>query len=60
MERTLVNLGLAYQLRPTLNFTIDIDNLTNVPQRRYRGVPENMEYYNYPGTTLTFGINGRF
>jgi outer membrane receptor protein involved in Fe transport len=60
MERTLVNLGLAYQLRPTLNFTVDIDNLTNVPQRRYRGVPENMEYYNYPGTTLTFGINGRF
>jgi len=60
MERTLLNLGFAYQLRPTLSFTVDIDNLTNVPQRRYRGVRDNMEYYNYPGTTLTFGINGRF
>jgi iron complex outermembrane receptor protein len=60
MDRTLINLGFSYQFRPALNFTIDIDNLNNVPQRRYRGVPDNMEYFNYPGTTITFGINGRF
>jgi outer membrane receptor protein involved in Fe transport len=60
MERKLINLGFGYQLRPALNVTLDIDNLTNVPQRRYRGVQDNMEYFNYPGTTITVGINGRF
>ena len=60
MERKLINLGFGYQLRPSLNVTLDIDNLTNVPQRRYRGVPDNMEHYNYPGTTITVGLSGRF
>ena len=60
MERTLINLGLSYQLRPSLTLTLDVDNLSNEPQRRYRGVIENMEYFNYPGTTITFGFNGRF
>jgi len=60
MERKLINLGFGYQLRPALNLTLDIDNLTNVPQRRYRGVLDNMEHFNYPGTTITVGINGRF
>ena len=60
VERNLVNLGFSYQVRPTLNLTLDIDNLTNVPQKRYRGIPDQVEYYNYPGTTITVGINGRF
>jgi TonB-dependent receptor len=60
MDRTLINLGFSYQYSPGLNFTVDIDNLTNVPQRRYRGVQDNMEYFNYPGTTITVGLNGRF
>ncbi|MEY2879995.1 MAG: hypothetical protein RLZZ15_2375, partial [Verrucomicrobiota bacterium] len=60
VKRNLINLGFAYQVRPTLNLTLDIDNLTNVPQKRYRGTPDNVEYYNYPGTTITVGVNGRF
>ncbi len=60
VERKLINLGFGYQLRPTLNVTLDIDNLTNVPQKRYRGTPDNVEHFNHPGTTITVGINGRF
>ena len=47
-------------MRPSLNVTLDVENLTNEPQRRYRGVVDNMEYFNYPGTTITVGFNGRF
>jgi len=60
LERKLVNLGFSYQVRPWASITLDIDNLTNVPQRRYRGVPDQMEYFNYPGTGITIGVNGRF
>ena len=60
VERNLINLGFSYQARPSLTLTLDIDNLTNVPQKRYRGIPDQVEYYNYPGTTFTVGVNGRF
>ncbi len=60
LSRTLTNVGFSYQLRPSLGVTLDIDNLTNVPQKRYRGVTDNVEYFNYPGTTITIGLNGRF
>ncbi|MEO6244508.1 MAG: hypothetical protein ABIQ12_03650, partial [Opitutaceae bacterium] len=60
VKRNLVNVGFAYQIRPSVNLTLDIDNLNNVPQIRYRGTPDQREYYNYPGTTITVGINGRF
>ncbi len=60
VERKLINLGFSYQIRPAVTVTLDIDNLTNVPQRRYRGIPDQVEYFNYPGTTMTVGITGRF
>ncbi|MDO8543877.1 MAG: TonB-dependent receptor [Opitutaceae bacterium] len=60
VERKLINVGFSYQVRPGLNLTLDIDNLTNVPQRRYRGVPDQLQYYNYPGTAFTVGVSGRF
>jgi TonB-dependent receptor len=60
VKRNLVNLGFAYQVRPSVNLTLDIDNLNNVPQMRYRGTPDQVEYFNYPGTTITVGVNGRF
>ena len=60
VERKLINVGFGYQLRPTLNVTLDVDNLTNVPQKRYRGTTDNVEHFNYPGTTITIGLNGRF
>ncbi|WP_414664030.1 TonB-dependent receptor [Horticoccus sp. 23ND18S-11] len=60
VKRNLINLGFSYQVRPSVNLTLDIDNLTNVPQKRYRGFADQVEYYNYPGTTITVGVNGRF
>jgi iron complex outermembrane receptor protein len=60
VKRNLVNVGFSYQVRPSVNVTLDIDNLNNVPQKRYRGTPDNVEYFNYPGTTITVGVNGRF
>ena len=60
MNRTLTHLGFSYQVRPSVTVTVDIDNITNEPQRRYRGVPDRMEYINYPGTAVTLGISGRF
>jgi TonB-dependent receptor len=60
MERTLIHLGFSYQIRPSVTVTLDIDNITNEPQRRYRGIPDRMEYINYPGTAVTVGLTGRF
>lgn len=60
LDRTLINLGLSYQIRPSVTLTFDIDNFTNVPQRRYKGVENNREYFNYPGTSITAGVTGRF
>jgi outer membrane receptor protein involved in Fe transport len=60
VKRNLINVGFSYQLRPSLTVTLDIDNLNNVPQKRYRGSADQVEYYNYPGTTITVGLNGRF
>ena len=58
--RTVMSLGFAYQVRPTLAFTCDIDNLTNESQSLYRGIPDQVATRNIPGTTITFGVSGRF
>jgi TonB-dependent receptor len=55
-----VNVGVAYQYLPWLNFTVDIANLTNEAQRFYRGIPDQMETTIINGSTITFGVNGRF
>jgi iron complex outermembrane recepter protein len=55
-----MNAGVAYQVRPSLNFTVDMSNLTNEPQRFYRGHRDQMQNTVINGTTLTFGVNGRF
>ncbi len=52
--------GVAYQVRPSLSFTLDVGNLTNEPQRLYRGNPSQMSTTIINGTTITFGVNGRF
>lgn len=52
--------GVAYQVKPSLAFTIDVANLTNEPQRQYRGNPDQMERTIINGTRITFGVNGRF
>ena len=52
--------GVAYQWRPSLAFTIDVANLTNEAQLFYRGNPDQMQTTILNGSTITFGVNGRF
>jgi TonB-dependent receptor len=55
-----VNAGMAYQIRPDVQLTLDAANLTNEPQAFYRSVRSQMQNTILNGTTLTFGVNGRF
>ncbi len=55
-----VNVGVAYQVRPSLQITLDVANLFNEPQAFYRGVRNQMQNTIINGTTVTAGINGRF
>ena len=59
-SRTIVNAGIAYQWRPDVSFSIDVANVFNEAQIFYRGIPDQMSEYRIPGTTITFGISGRF
>jgi iron complex outermembrane recepter protein len=59
-ERTIVNAGVAYRFRPTLSFSVDVNNLFNEHQSFYRGYPDRMQRTIIPGTTITFGVSGRF
>jgi iron complex outermembrane recepter protein len=59
-SRTVVNAGIGYQWRPTITFSIDVNNLTNAPQAAYRGIPDQMQFKLFGGTTITAGVNGRF
>jgi len=59
-ERKMVNLGFAYQVRPALTLTLDLDNITNEPQSLYRGIPDQIQLISYHGTTISVGVNGRF
>ena len=60
MSRTVVNLGLSYQLRPQMTLFCDISNLFDEPQRFYRYRPSQIERYTYNNPAITFGISGRF
>ena len=59
-KRTIVNLGLSYQIRPALSLTCDVSNLFNEPQALYLGRKDRMQSTIINGTTLTAGISGRF
>jgi iron complex outermembrane recepter protein len=59
-SRVLTNVGFAYQLRPSLSFTCDINNITNEPQRLYRGIPDQVQNHIIQGTSITMGVSGRF
>ena len=60
LSRTVINVGLAYQVRPWLSLTVDISNIFNEPQAHYRGVPDQMQSTSYPGVTISAGVSGRF
>ncbi len=59
-ERTIVNIGAAYQFRPSLSFSFDIGNIFNEAQVFYRGIADNISEYRIPGVTVTIGLSGRF
>jgi len=59
-KRVITTLGFGYQVSPVLNVTVDIDNLFNEPQARYRGIPDQMQSTSLTGTTVTLGVSGRF
>ncbi|WP_414662169.1 TonB-dependent receptor [Horticoccus sp. 23ND18S-11] len=59
-KRTIINLGAGYQFSPRLGLTLDVTNLFNEPVSFYRGVRDQVERTLITGTTLTFGVTGRF
>ncbi len=59
-KREIVNLGVAFQLNPRLSLTADVSNLFNEPIRQYRGIQDQMERTLIHGTTINFGVSGRF
>jgi TonB-dependent receptor len=60
LARTVINLGVNYDLRRGVGLFADVSNLTNEPQSYYRGIPDQMERTIYTGTTITVGVQGKF
>ena len=58
--RTVVNVGLGWQLRRGANLFCEIMNVFNEPQRRFRGWESRMSYQSIGGTQFNFGVTGRF
>ena len=59
-RRTIVNAGVAYQLRPAVTLSLDVGNLFNAPQSFYRGIADQISEVRIPGVTVTAGVSGRF
>ena len=59
-RRTITNIGLAYQVRPAVTLSVDVGNVFNAPQAFYRGIADQISEVRIPGTTVTFGVSGRF
>ena len=55
-----LNLGVGYQHKPTLGFTLDVSNILNEPQRWYVGYKDRMRRTNINFVTIAAGVNGRF
>jgi iron complex outermembrane receptor protein len=60
LQRTVVNVGAAYQFRPSMSFSVDVGNIFNEAQTFYRGVTDNISEVRIPGVTVTIGVSGRF
>lgn len=60
LARTIMNIGFNYELRRGVGLFCDVANLTNEPQAFYRGIPDQMERTLINGTTISFGLTGRF
>jgi TonB-dependent receptor len=58
--RAVINTSFAFQLRPALSLTLDIDNVTNEPQVFYKGFRDRIQSHVVNGITMNFGVSGRF
>lgn len=59
-NRRTTNVGLAYQLRPAVTLTLDVNNIFNEPYRVYIGKANRMGTTTLNFVTMTFGVSGRF
>ncbi|MBI4622224.1 MAG: TonB-dependent receptor [Verrucomicrobia bacterium] len=59
-ERTAVNVGFEYRIRPSATLTLDISNPFSEPQRLYRGFRDRMSTTTQNYVTITVGLAGRF
>ena len=58
--RTVTDLGFSYRLRPNTDLTCDITNVTNEPQKFYRGYSSRLQSLSLHGVGVTIGVSGRF
>jgi TonB-dependent receptor len=58
--RELVNFGVTYRLNRAVTLSADLANAFNEPQDYYRALPSRLERSTFNGTTITFGVSGRF
>lgn len=59
-SRKAISIGAAYEVRPGLSVTCDVNNIFNEPQAFYRGFETRMQSKNFPGVRITAGLSGRF
>ncbi|MES2695220.1 MAG: TonB-dependent receptor [Verrucomicrobiota bacterium] len=55
-----VNVGISYQVKPSLRFSFDVANLLNEPQVFFRGFKGRTQRTIMNFVTLTVGVNGQF
>jgi outer membrane receptor protein involved in Fe transport len=60
LSHKTVNVGLAYQYRPSISFSLDVANIFNEPQVFYRGSKDRTQRTLINFVTITAGVNGRF
>ncbi len=59
-ERYIVNFGLTYDLSRRFSFFADLQNAFNEPNSVYRYKESQVERITTAGTTMVFGVSGRF
>jgi len=55
-----LNLGIGYQWKPQLGFSVDIANVLNEPQQFYMGNKDRFRQHIENFVTVAIGVNGRF
>jgi iron complex outermembrane receptor protein len=55
-----LNVGVGYQHKPALGFTLDASNVLNEPQRFYSGYKDRTRRTIINFVTVAIGVNGRF